>query len=58
MFRKFLIRVRDGEKGEILIEYGLIIALIAVVLIGILIAVNNGTTNYGNITKPIQDIRK
>lgn len=42
MFRKSLFRIWNGEKGEILIEYGLIIALTAFVLIGIILILNNG----------------
>lgn len=51
MFQKFITRIWDDEKGEGLMEYGLIIALIAVLLIGILIAVNSGANgSFGNIT--------
>lgn len=42
MFRKNLFQICDGEKGEILVEYGLIIALTAFVLIGIILVLNNG----------------
>lgn len=46
MFLKTIIRIWNEEKGEGLVEYGLIIALIAIVLIGILIAVNGGANVF------------
>ncbi len=51
MFLRLITRIRDEEKGECLVEYGLIIAMVAIFLIGILIAVNGVVNNiYGNIT--------
>lgn len=51
MFQELIARIRDEEKGEGFMEYGLIIALIAFLLIGILLTVNSGANNiYGNIS--------
>jgi pilus assembly protein Flp/PilA len=49
MFKKFLVRVKD-EKGQALAEYGLILALIAVVCVAALILLGgNISTTLGNI---------
>lgn len=42
MFRNNLSRIWNEEKGEIIVEYGLIIALAAFILIGIILVLNNG----------------
>lgn len=56
MFPRVISRIRDEEKGEALVEYGLIIAMIAILLIGILIAVNGGVNSiYGNITDSLKN---
>lgn len=54
MFLKLLIKIRDIEKGEFSLEYGLIIALLAVLLIGILIVVNNGANGFSELIEPIK----
>ena len=47
MFKRFL----KEESGQGMVEYGLIIALVAVVLIVALVAMNGGlTTIFGRIT--------
>ena len=44
------------ESGQGMVEYGLIIALIAVVLIGALTALNGGLQNiFGTITDKLND---
>jgi pilus assembly protein Flp/PilA len=44
-------RLFNDEAGQGMVEYGLIIALIAVVLIGALVAMNGGLTNiFSRIT--------
>ncbi|WP_460039124.1 Flp family type IVb pilin [Thermaerobacter litoralis] len=48
-------RLRD-EAGQGMVEYGLIIALIAVVLIGALVAMQGGLREiFGDVTKTLQD---
>ncbi len=48
------VRVRDDEDGQGLVEYGLIIALVAIVLVAALIALNGGLqTVFGTITKSL-----
>lgn len=50
MFKAFK-RLWTEEEGQGMVEYGLIIALVAVVLIGALVALNGGLSNiFGRIT--------
>lgn len=58
MFFKLLTKIRDIEKGEFTLEYGLIIALLAFLLIGILIVVSNGAIDSGPLTEPIKQIQQ
>lgn len=52
---RLMSRISNEEKGEVMMEYGLIIALLALLLIGILIAVDGGVnTIYGNITDSLK----
>jgi pilus assembly protein Flp/PilA len=49
--KKFFSWLKDEESGQGMVEYGLIIALIAVVLIVALTAMGGGLTNiFGKIT--------
>ncbi len=49
--RKFIDWFVGEESGQGMVEYGLIIALVAVVLIGALVALNGGLGNiFGKIT--------
>jgi pilus assembly protein Flp/PilA len=45
---KLLKRFFEEEAGQGMVEYGLIIALVAVVLIGVLVAMNGGLTGVFN----------
>ena len=49
-------RFFNEEAGQGMVEYGLIIALIAVVLIGALVAMNGGLkTIFGNISNTLNN---
>ena len=51
---EMVVRLRHEEEGQGLVEYGLIIALVAIVLVAALIALNGGlTTVFGTITKSL-----
>lgn len=53
MLKRFI----NEESGQSMIEYGLIIALIAVVVIGLLVAMNGGLKPIFNSTgKTIHDL--
>lgn len=53
MLRSVMTRIREEAKGEVSVEYGLIIAIIAIICIGILLLSNNGSSdNFRNITMP------
>lgn len=41
-------RVVKNEKGQAMVEYGLIIALVAVVIIGVLVALSGGLKGIFN----------
>ena len=44
-------RLIRNEKGQAMVEYGLIIALVAVVLIVVLVALTGGLSNiFGDVT--------
>ena len=59
MFLRIITRIRDEEKGEWSVEYGLIIAMIAILLIGTLIVINGGVNSiYGNITDSLKSSGK
>jgi Flp pilus assembly pilin Flp len=44
VFPKIFLKVWYEEKGEVIVEYGLILVIIALILIGILLAFNNSPT--------------
>lgn len=47
MLSKVITKIREEARGEITVEYGLIIALIAIISIGILFFTNgSGGDNY------------
>jgi len=51
MLKKIMKRMKNNESGQGMVEYGLIIALIAVVLIVALTAMNGGLSSiFGQIT--------
>ncbi len=51
MLLKTITKIRDEEKGEGSVEYGLFIAIIAIIVIGILIALNGeGQNIYDNLS--------
>lgn len=51
---EMVVRLRNEEEGQGLVEYGLIIALVAIVLVAALIALNGGLqTVFGTITKSL-----
>lgn len=51
--RSVITRIREEARGEISVEYGLIIAIIAIICIGILLLSNNGGSgNIRNLTMP------
>lgn len=51
---ELVVRLRHEEEGQGLVEYGLIIALVAIVLVAALIALNGGLqTVFGTITKSL-----
>jgi pilus assembly protein Flp/PilA len=53
--KNFFNWLKDEESGQGMVEYGLIIALIAVVLIVALTAMGGGLTNiFGKITAKLQ----
>ena len=49
-------RFVKNEKGQAMVEYGLIIALVAVVLIVVLIALSGGLTEiFGDVEGKLRD---
>ena len=46
--RNFCKRFAKDERGQAMVEYGLIIALVAVVLIVVLVALSGGLSNIFN----------
>lgn len=53
MLRSVITRIREEAKGEVSVEYGLIIAIIAIICIGILLLFNNGgSDNFRNLAIP------
>ena len=50
MIPQLLTRIRDEVKGEATLEYGLIIAVIAIICIGILLSINCGDIVHSNLT--------
>ncbi|MGE5592531.1 MAG: Flp family type IVb pilin [Betaproteobacteria bacterium] len=49
-------RLFKEEDGQGMVEYGLIIALVAVVLIGALVALRNGLSGiFGDATAALED---
>lgn len=54
-FSKLLTRFKNDESGATAIEYGLIAALIAVVIIGALTALGTGLeSKFGEVTSELQ----
>lgn len=54
--KKFMNWFAGEESGQSMVEYALIIALIAVVLIGALVALSGGIESiFGDITDALQD---
>jgi len=54
--RNFLNWFASEESGQGMVEYGLIIALVAVVLIGALVSMNGGLKNiFEKITETLKD---
>lgn len=57
--KKLMVRLASffySEKGQGMVEYGLIIGLIAVVLVGTIVALRGGLTNiFENITTTLTD---
>ena len=52
----FLSQIRSNKKGQGMVEYALIIGLIAIVLIGALAAMNGGLKGiFGDITKVLEN---
>lgn len=52
---KLISRLINEEKAGSTIEYGLIIALIATVVIGILLALGGNNRFFGNITDSVNN---
>lgn len=56
MLRQVITRIREETKGQIAVEYGLIIAIIAIICIGIMLVSNGaGSDNFGNLTDPVKN---
>jgi pilus assembly protein Flp/PilA len=52
---KMMKRLLNEESGQGMVEYGLIIALVAIVLIGALTAMNGGLSSlFGKVTTAVQ----
>jgi pilus assembly protein Flp/PilA len=52
---EMLKRLFNEESGQGMVEYGLIIALVAIVLIGALTAMNGGLSSlFGKVTTAVQ----
>ncbi|MGO4383771.1 Flp family type IVb pilin [Specibacter sp. RAF43] len=50
MFVAGVDRVRDGERGATAVEYGIMVSLIAVVIIGVVAAIGTNLTNvFGEV---------
>ncbi len=49
----FFSQMKNNKKGQGMVEYGLIIGLVAIVLVGALVALNGG---LGNIFKDITGV--
>ncbi len=54
---EMVVRLRNDEEGQGLVEYGLIIGLVAIALVAALVALNGGlTTVFSNITTTLKGL--
>lgn len=56
MLRRVITGIHKEAKGQIVVEYGLIIAIIAIICIGIMLVSNGaGGDDSGNLTDPVKN---
>lgn len=56
MLPKVITRIKEEARGEVRVEYGLIIAVIAIICIGILLFTKgSGSDNYSNLTDSLKN---